>query len=152
MKVKNILVIILFLGPICFASGFEILIGAELGYMPINRTWGIQGNNEMFSNNQPMQVTSFETGLFWRDLVFIGGAITCYAIPPWEKNKTGYSFNPTQLKSDFKTGIIPFEGITISFEHMCTHPIDTTRLGRNNRVNEGYNYISIEYKKRFPIR
>lgn len=147
---KTLIFIVLLMTAVlgtAYADPFQLTMGAELGYRPFDREWGIHKGREI-NSDQPVQVTKFDVEALVFDHFFVGGSMACHAIAPWDRDTNNKSFKPITLDSQIWVGA-QFGSVTVTYLHMCGHPVESQTYARPNRRNEAYEEVSVRFEKTF---
>lgn len=119
MKIIMVILMVLVCSMLGAQSWLEVEWTFQAGWIPY-------GNISLFSTcselvSEPFDII-FKTDIRAFDFIKIGGNVTSM-FNKIEKGVSPVNFMPTGMKYLFYFGVEPIKGISIIYEHSCSHPI-----------------------------
>jgi hypothetical protein len=146
---KKIMVFLMILvASVSFASDWlSVEMSFQLGWIP-------QGNINMYTIGNPINTYLFfpcnivfkiDTSIY--TFIKIGGSCTSY-FSFTNKGDSPINFAPTGITYQIYLGVSPTKGISIIYEHSCTHPVlgFLSQYNQDHFISSGYDRIYFEIK------
>jgi hypothetical protein len=140
-KIMFVIVLLLVAGFAQADSWLEVEWAFQFGWIPYGAIFFYQDNSVM--GFEPFNII-FKIDTYIYKIIKIGGSCTT------DFNSTKYNFNfaPTGMTYLFYCGFEPIKGISINYEHSCSHPVAPYQNKNNGSpmLDAGYDRIYFELK------